>query len=77
MKRRTEIVLIGALLVGVAAIFATKRGARCDAGSRGGGACCPLMSGVNLLATNPWVAVESTNGKPGVTASESTTNRQR
>lgn len=37
-----------------------KRAACPDAGSRGGGACCPLMSGVDLLATNHWAAAEST-----------------
>jgi hypothetical protein len=76
MKRRTEIILIGVVAV-AAAISSMKRGARCDAGSRGGGACCPILSGLNLWPTNPWVAVEATNGKPGVTASESITNRQR
>ena len=77
MKRRTQIFLVGAVLVGAAAISSMKRGGRCDAGSRGGGACCPLMSGMNLWPTNSWVAVESTNGKPGLTASETITNRQR
>jgi hypothetical protein len=76
MKRRTEIILIG-LVAGAAAIFAMKRGERCDAGSRGGGACCPLISGLNLMPSNSWAAIESTNGKPGVTASETVTNRQR
>jgi hypothetical protein len=77
MKRRTQIVLVGAFLVGMAAMSSMKRGGRCDSSTQGRGACCPWMSGVNLLATNPWVAVESTNGKPGLTASESTTNRQQ
>jgi hypothetical protein len=75
MKRRTQIVLVGAFLVGAAAISSMKRGGRCDAGSRGGGACCPLMSGLNLWSTNPWVAVESTNRKAAVTAGETITNR--
>ena len=74
MKRRAQIVLVGALLVGAAAISSMKRGARCDNGSRGGGACCPLMSGLNPWPTNPWVEVESTNGKPGLTASGTVTN---
>jgi len=77
MKRRTQIFLVGAVLVGMAAVSSVKRGARCDAGSGGGGACCPLMSGVNLLATNSWAAAECTNGKPELAASESITNRQR
>jgi hypothetical protein len=65
------------VVASVAVIFAMKHGAGSEGGSRGGGACCPLMSGANLLATNPWVAVASTNGKPGRTASESVTNQQR
>jgi hypothetical protein len=77
MKRRAQIVLVGALLVGAAAISSMKRGARCDNGSRDGGACCPLMSGLNLWPTNGWAAVESTNGKAELAASASITNRQR
>ena len=75
MKRRTQIVMVGALLVGAAAVSSMKRGARCDAGSWGGGACGPLVSGLNLWSTNSWAAVESTNGKPGLAAGESITNR--
>jgi hypothetical protein len=74
MKRRTEIILIGVVAV-AAAVFAMKRGGRSECGSRGSGACCPMMSGMNLWPTNPWVAAESTNGKPGVAASETITNR--
>ena len=73
MKRRTEMVMIG-VVAGVAVIFAMKHGAGPEGGSRGGRACCPLMSGMNLWPTNPWVAVESTNGKPGLTASGTVTN---
>ncbi len=77
MKQRTQVVLAGALLVGAAAISSMKPGARCDTGSRGGGACCPTMSGLNLLPSNSWVAVAATNRMPGVTASEAITHRQR
>ena len=77
MRRRTQIFLVGAVLVGAAAISSMKRGSRCDAESGGGGAGCPLMSGLNLVPTNSWSAVEATNGKPAVTGSEATTNRQR
>ena len=77
MKQRTQIFLVGAVLLGVAAVSSVKRGARCDAGSGGGGACCPLMSGLNLLGTNSWATAVSTNGKPGLTAGESITNRQQ
>ena len=76
MKRRTEMVIIG-VVVGVAMIFAMKYGAGPEGGGRGNRACCPLMSGVNLLATNSWAAAECTNGKPELAASESITNRQR
>ena len=77
MKRRTQILLVVAALVGAAAISSMNREGHFDAGSRGGGASCPCMSGVSLWSTNPWVAVESTNGKAGVRASETITNRQR
>ena len=76
MKRRTEIIMIGVVAV-AAAVFTMTRGGRSECGSGGGGACCPLMSGATLWSTNPWVAVEATNGKPGVTASEPITNRQQ
>ena len=68
---------VGALLIGVAAVSTMERGGRGEAGKRGGGACCPMMSGMNLWPTNPGVAVGATNGKPGVAASESITYQQR
>jgi hypothetical protein len=77
MKWRTQIVLVGVVLLSAVALSSVKRGARCDTGRQGVGTCCPLMSGVGLLATNPWVAVGSTNGKAGVTAGGVTTNKQR
>jgi hypothetical protein len=76
MKRRTEMVMIG-VVAGVAVIFAMKHGAGPEGGGRGGRACCPWMSGVNLLATNPWTEVGSTNTNSALTASEPITNRQR
>ena len=73
MKRRTEMVLIG-LVVGVAAILATKHGAGPE-GRRGGGrACCPLMSGLSVWPTNPWTGTNLANTNAALTASESITN---
>jgi hypothetical protein len=74
MKWRTEMAVIG-VVAGVAVIFAMKHGAGPQGRSGGGRACCPTLSGLNLWPTNPWVGIESTNRKPGVTASESITNR--
>ena len=67
-------VLIG-VVVGVAAIFAMKQGAGPEGGSRDGGACCPLMSGLNVWSTNSWGQVGATNGKAVVRAGESVANR--
>jgi len=43
MKPRTQIILVGALLAGVAALSSVKRGARHDNASQSRGACCPFM----------------------------------
>ncbi len=43
MKPRTQIILVGALLVGVAALSSMKRGAQTDSTGRNRGACCPFM----------------------------------
>jgi hypothetical protein len=43
MKLRTQIILVGALLVGVAALSSMKRVARSDADGSNRGACCPFM----------------------------------
>ena len=43
MKPRTQIILVGALLVGVVALSSMKRVARSDADGSNRGACCPFM----------------------------------
>ena len=76
MKRRTEMVRIG-VVAGVAVIFAMKHGAGPEGGSRGGRACCPMMSGMNLWPTNLPAETNLVNTNSGLTASETITNRQR
>ncbi len=86
MKRRTELIVIGvvalaaAVLVGLAIVSSVNRGGTDDVGTCGGGggaACCPLILDLNVCSTNFWVQVGSTNGKAGMAASESVTNRQQ
>jgi hypothetical protein len=76
MKRRTEIILIGAVAVG-AAVFAMKRGGGSACGSGGGGTCCPQMPGLNVWPTVLPAETNLVNMNLGVTASESVTNQQR
>jgi hypothetical protein len=49
MKPRTQIILVGALLVGVAALSSMKRGARSDNGGWSCGACCPFLPAPGAL----------------------------
>jgi len=76
MKRRTEIIVIGVVAV-AAAVFAMKRGGRSECGSGGGGACCPMMSGMNLWPTNLSAGTNLANTNSALTVSEAVTNRQR
>ena len=76
MKRRTEIVVIGVVAL-AAAVFAMKRGGKAEAGCTGGGACCPLLSGMNLWPTNSWTGSGTASTNSALTGSESITNRQR
>jgi hypothetical protein len=76
MKRRTEIILIGAVAV-AAAVFAMKRGGGSACGSGGGGTCCPQMPGLNVWPTVLPAESNLVNTNLGVTASESVTNQQR
>jgi hypothetical protein len=76
MKRRTEMVMIG-VVAGVAVIFAMKHGAGPEGGSRGGRACCPWMSGLNVWPTNLPSETNLVNTNSALTGSESTTNRQQ
>ncbi len=78
MKRRTQIILIAAVLAGVAAASSVKRGGHCDSGKcGGGGACCPMLSGLNMWSTNAWAPGATTNGAAGKTGGEAMTNRER
>ena len=76
MKRRTEIIVIGVVAV-AAAVFAMKRGGRSECGSGGGGACCPMMSGMNLWPTNLAAGTNLANTNSAQTASETINNRQQ
>ncbi len=74
MKRRTELIVIGVVAL-AAVVFAMKRGAGREAGSGGGRACCPWMSGLNVWSTNPWTGTNVAKTNSAVTGSESITNR--
>ena len=76
MKRRTEIILIGVVAV-AAAVFAMKRGGRSECGSGGDGACCPMMSGMNLWPTDLTAGTNLANTNSALTAAEPITHRQR
>jgi len=76
MKRRTEIILIGVVAV-AAAVFAMKRGGGSACGSGGGGTCCPLLSGLNVWPTNLSAGTNVADTNSALTASETSTNRQR
>ena len=49
MKPPTQIILVGALLVGVAALSSMKRGARSDNAGRSCGVCCPFLPAPGAL----------------------------
>jgi len=74
MKPDRRNLLVGAVII-VAAMAMSYRESRHPA--QAGGACCPLIQGLNLLPSNSWVAVESTNTKPALPASGAITNLQR
>lgn len=48
MKPRTQIILVGALLVGVAALSSMKHEADSDRAGKSAGACCPLMAALDM-----------------------------
>jgi hypothetical protein len=68
MKPRTKIVLVGALLIALAALSAMKRGARSNSDAPNAGACCPFALAPGLLpmlsGTNPSAINASTNSSP-------------
>ncbi len=71
-------VAAAAVLVGIVALSAAKRGGRGDSGKcGGGGACCPMLSGLNMWSTNAWAPGATTNGAAGKTGGEAMTNRER
>jgi len=47
MKPRAQIILISAVLLGVAALSSIKRGADASSAGRNRGACCPLMAALD------------------------------
>jgi hypothetical protein len=47
VKPHAQIILLVAVLLGIAAWSSLQRGARSTAGGRNGGACCPLMATLN------------------------------
>jgi hypothetical protein len=74
MKLDLQTLVIGAAVITVAVMWSAleRRGGGC-----GGRSCCPVIPGLSVAPSNSWVALESTNGKPGLKTSESSTNRRR
>ncbi len=77
MKRDVKVVLVAALVIGVAAVFAMKRGGRGEAGKCGGGKCCPVLPGLNVWPTSLPAGTNVADTNSAVTASETVTNGQR
>ncbi|HEV2247347.1 MAG TPA: hypothetical protein VGW37_11900 [Terriglobia bacterium] len=72
MKRRTQIVLVGALLVGAAAVSSMKRGAQRSTCT--GGPCCLPLPGLADFSTNVWTPVPPTNQTPAERPAQPFTN---
>ncbi len=76
MKTRTQIIVVAAVLIGLAALSSvTKRGGGGATGKCSGGACCPLLPGLNVWSTNSWGQAAATNAKPAAAVGETVTNR--
>jgi hypothetical protein len=73
MKRRTQIVVVGALLVGAAAVSSMKRGAQRSTCT--GGPCCLPLPGLADFSTNVWAPVPRTNQPTAPTPAQPLTNR--
>jgi hypothetical protein len=73
MKRRTQIVVVGALLVGAAAVSSMKRGAQRS--NCTGGPCCLPLPGLAGFSTNVWAPVPPTNQPTTPTPAQPLTNR--
>ena len=68
MKRRTQIALVGLVLLAFAALSSVKRGAATKDGGTSRGACCPLMQSLNQMSlatgSNVPVLIVPTNKEP-------------
>ena len=72
MKRRTQIVLVGALLAGATAVSSMKRGAQRSTCT--GGPCCLPLPGLADFSTNVWAPVPPTNQPTSPTPAQPPTN---
>ncbi len=77
MKRDVKVVLVAALVIGVAAVSAMRRGGRGHGGKCGGGACCPTIPGLNVWSTSLPAGTNAADTNSAVTVSETVTNGQR
>jgi hypothetical protein len=74
MKPDRRTLVIGAAAIAAAMVLSFREGRR---PTQAGGACCPLMQGMNLLPSNSGTTAESTNVRPCLTSGEGITNHQR
>lgn len=62
MRRRSHILLVGALLLGVAAVSSLKRRGSNEPDKRESGPCCPFLilpdGSIAVCSTNPGTALE-------------------
>jgi hypothetical protein len=70
VKLRTQIILIGALLLAVMAVSSLKSGSRSAAAGRSGGSCCPALPGMSTLPGSG--ATNETSGNRDTNASSAT-----
>ncbi len=78
MKTRTQIIVVAAVLTGLAALSSvTKRGGRAEPGKCSGGACCTLVPGLNTWPAGLASGTNVAETNAAVTASETITNGQR
>ncbi len=74
MKKRTQIILAAAVLVGIVALSGAKRGDRSGGGKCSSGACCPMLPGLPVWSTNTCAENVTTNGAAAVESNETVTN---
>ncbi len=75
MKTRTQIIVVAAVLTGLAALSSgTKRGGRAETGKCSGGPCCPMLPGLNVWSTSSLELAAATNAKPAAAVGETITN---